>query len=54
MNTRTEEKIWDAVEAALDSGLSPDQLVSAMRLAWHNLLREKIDRDDREFARLQK
>lgn len=45
--TDTENKIYEAVEAAVDSGMSADRFLREVRECWRLALQEKIAADDR-------
>jgi hypothetical protein len=39
--TRTEDAIWEAVEAAIDEGLTPEQFKAEAAQAWSEILHER-------------
>jgi hypothetical protein len=50
--TRTEDKIWDAVEEAIAAGWTPQQFVSEARESWRTALQDRVKDADKEFERM--
>jgi hypothetical protein len=49
--TPIEDKIWDAVELAIQQGMSPKEFIDETRYCWQEYLREKMNDDRKEFER---
>ena len=50
--SRLEDTIYDAVESAVSSGMSPTDFFAEAKECWSIALREKAQQDKRELARL--
>lgn len=48
------EKLHEAVEYAIDSGMTPKDLVQEMRISWDSVLREKASDANNTFNTLLK
>ena len=49
--TYTEDKVWDAVQAAMDEGWSIDRLVHEAQAAWADNLRDALAAVPGEFRK---
>ena len=46
-----EDAMWDAVEAAIDGGLTPEEVIQEMRRSWREYLKQKVHDDDKAWER---
>lgn len=51
---RTAEKIMEAVEHAIDSGVMVEQFIQEARASWWNYMVDKQKADDAAFGKAQK
>ncbi len=47
--TRIEDKVWDAVEEAVNAGWTPRQMMQEVRECWAESLKQKAQDDDKDF-----
>lgn len=52
--TRTEDKVWEAVEMAVDEGWSVRQFIAEARAAWGERLQRDARAVDEEFQRRER
>ena len=48
-SSRTEDKVWEAVEEAISEGWTPTRFIAEAREAWDYELRERAKHADAEF-----
>lgn len=48
---RVEDKVWEAVEEAIDAGWTPERFMREVRSDWSAYLAQKRKDDDRSFER---
>lgn len=46
-----QDKVWDAVEAAVDAGWTPENFMLEVRNDWSDYLSQRRKDDDRAFER---
>jgi hypothetical protein len=50
--TRTEDKVWDAVEEAISENWTPERFIREAQQAWESALKEQIRYANKDFDRL--
>lgn len=52
--TAVEDKVWDAVELAIDNGWTPKRMIAEVKDCWREYLADKSRDDMKSFERLSK